>query len=185
MAKSADREPKPTALQSQYILASRQLATKTQRIVIGAVAVALVVAVALAIFALVERNDALRNAAEATRQRNTALTSEAEAKKQEGIAKAQRDLAEEQRTRAERERTAAEAKSLALAAKRDFDAGRQTQALIEAVQGGRKLESLSGSNASFAKYPTVEPIFALSRVLDRVRERNRLEHQEELTRSSE
>jgi len=186
MAKSADHEPKPTALQSQYILASRQSATKAQRIVIAAVAVALVVAIGLAIYALVKRNDALRetviandNAAEATRQRNTALTNEAEAKKQEGIAKEQRDLAEEQRTRAERERTAAEAKSLALAAERDFGAGRQTQALIEAVQGGRKLESLSGNNASFAKYPTVEPISALSRVLDRVRERNRLEHHED------
>ena len=37
VAQSSEKDPKPTTLQSQYILASRQSATKLQRIVIGAV----------------------------------------------------------------------------------------------------------------------------------------------------
>ena len=51
VAKGAEKEPQPTALQSQYILASRQAATKLQRIIIGAVAVAFLIAVGLAIYA--------------------------------------------------------------------------------------------------------------------------------------
>ena len=35
VARSADRQPKPTAFQSEYILQSRQSATKTQRIIIA------------------------------------------------------------------------------------------------------------------------------------------------------
>src|ERR1700761_3501786 len=43
VAKSSEEEPKPTILQSQYILASRQAATKLQRITIGAVATAFLI----------------------------------------------------------------------------------------------------------------------------------------------
>ena len=54
-AKSAEIEPTPTTLQSQYILTSRQAAIKRQRIVIGAVAAALVIAVGLAIYAFIQK----------------------------------------------------------------------------------------------------------------------------------
>ncbi|HVP50234.1 MAG TPA: TIR domain-containing protein [Candidatus Bathyarchaeia archaeon] len=108
IAKSADREPKPTTLQSQYILASRQSATRTQRIIIGGVAVAFLVAVGLAIYAFLQKNvaqfetkeaqtqrqkadanakTAQDNADEAIRQKETAVKNEREAKRQEGIAK--------------------------------------------------------------------------------------------------
>jgi len=108
VAKGVEKEPKPTTLQSQYILASRQAATKTQRIIIGAVAVAFLIAVGLAIYAFLQKNVAQRetqiadtnaqeartqkqaadtSAKEATRQKDIAVTNEAEAKHQEGIAK--------------------------------------------------------------------------------------------------
>ncbi len=51
VAKSSGKEPSPTTLQSQYILASRQAATKLQRIVIAAVSLAFLIAVGLAIYA--------------------------------------------------------------------------------------------------------------------------------------
>ena len=69
VAKSADLDPKPTTLQSQYILASRQAATKQQRIVLGAVAVAFLIAVGLAVYAFREKKVADANADEAGRQK--------------------------------------------------------------------------------------------------------------------
>lgn len=86
MAKSAEREPKPTTLHSQYILASRQSATRTQRIIIGAVAVGFLIAVCLAIYAFSEKKTADANAIEASRQKDTAVKNEAKAKEQETIA---------------------------------------------------------------------------------------------------
>jgi hypothetical protein len=65
VVRSAGKEPKPTALHSQYILSSRQSATKTQRIIIGAVAVALAVAIGLAIYAFRQRNAAQSETREA------------------------------------------------------------------------------------------------------------------------
>ena len=67
IVKSAEKEPKPTALHSQYILTSRQSATRTQRIVIGAVAIALAVAIGLAIYAFSQRNTAQSETKEARR----------------------------------------------------------------------------------------------------------------------
>jgi TIR domain len=107
VATGAEKEPKPTALHSQYILASRQSATKLQRIVIAVVAAAFFIAVGLAIYAFIQKNLAQRetkeaehqraeaqkqkkaaddNAEEAKRQENTAVQNEKEAKRQEGIA---------------------------------------------------------------------------------------------------
>jgi len=51
VAKCADRDPKLTASQSQYIVASRQAATKRQWVVTGATGGGLLVAVGLAIYA--------------------------------------------------------------------------------------------------------------------------------------
>jgi WD40 repeat protein len=51
-ASIATKEPKPTDLQTQYILASRQAATARQRATLGGVSVALVVTIVLAIAAL-------------------------------------------------------------------------------------------------------------------------------------
>jgi WD40 repeat protein len=65
IAESSEKDPKPTTLQSQYILASRAAATKLQRIVIGATAIGLLVAIGLAVYAFTENNVAQVNAARA------------------------------------------------------------------------------------------------------------------------
>ncbi len=73
----AGKQPEPTQLQREYILASRQAATRRQRTVIGAVSGALVIAVALAIVALVQRSTAVheRNVAYARQLDADALNS--------------------------------------------------------------------------------------------------------------
>ncbi len=112
VAKAADREPKPTMMQSQYIRASRQSATKTQRIIIAGVAMAFLVALALAVYAFRQKNvaqcethvadenaaEAKRqqtvadaNAQEATRQKETAVANAAEARRQQDTAKEETD----------------------------------------------------------------------------------------------
>jgi uncharacterized protein with WD repeat len=87
VAKSAEKEPKPTTLHSQYILASRDSATKLLGIIIGAVAVAFLIAVGLAVYAVIQKNLAQRSEKEAKRQEAIAVQNETEAKRQEGIAK--------------------------------------------------------------------------------------------------
>lgn len=53
------KQPEATQLQRQYVLASRQAATRRQRSVIGAVSLALAVAVVLAVVALIQRSHAI------------------------------------------------------------------------------------------------------------------------------
>jgi WD40 repeat protein len=73
VAKSVDRDPKLTTLQSQYILVSRQAATRLQRIVIGAVVAALAISVGLTVYAFQQKNVAQRNERESKARELAAL----------------------------------------------------------------------------------------------------------------
>jgi WD40 repeat protein len=53
------KDPPPTRLHSEYVLASRRAATRRQRVTLAATGAALVVAVGLAVVALVQRNEAI------------------------------------------------------------------------------------------------------------------------------
>jgi hypothetical protein len=55
----AEKERQPTALQTEYIIASRKAAARRQRITLGAVTVGLVVAIVLAVAAMFARRDAV------------------------------------------------------------------------------------------------------------------------------
>jgi WD40 repeat protein len=70
---AADKEPKLTALQTEYILAGRKAATRRQRITLGAVIVGLVVAIVLGSLALWQWNVAEDQRKEAIAQRNEAV----------------------------------------------------------------------------------------------------------------
>ena len=83
---SADKSPGPTAMHARYILASRKSERKQLRIVTSSAILAMVIAIALAFYALSERNAAVREA-------NVRATAEAvsegrriEAEHQQGIA---------------------------------------------------------------------------------------------------
>ncbi len=58
-AAATNKEPKPTALQTQYVLASRKSEVKRQRIVLGSITIALITTIILALAALVQRNEAI------------------------------------------------------------------------------------------------------------------------------
>jgi len=92
LAKSGEKEPRPTELQTQYILASRKRATQRQRITLGAVTLGLIVALVLAVVAFFQRREAVQ-------QRN--------------IAEEQRQEAVQQRNRAEEQRKIAVSRQLA------------------------------------------------------------------------
>ncbi len=58
LAANAAKEPVPTELQQRYVLASRRAASRRQRLMLGAVTVALLVSLALAVVAWQQRNTA-------------------------------------------------------------------------------------------------------------------------------
>src|SRR5207248_5675304 len=77
LASAGGKEPQPTDLQREYVAAGRQAAERRQRQLLGGVSVALVVAIGLAIFALVQRNDAINQKKQALSRElaaNAALT---------------------------------------------------------------------------------------------------------------
>ena len=97
LAGSAGKDPQPTALQTQYILKSREDSTRRQRITLGAVGVGLVVAVCLGILAWTQRNIAVTEGFQRATAEALAIA-EADARAtQQTIAEQQRDIAEEQR----------------------------------------------------------------------------------------
>jgi WD40 repeat protein len=67
LAAGVDKDPGPTALEQEYLLAGRQAATRRQRALVGGSLAIAVVAVGLLIFALISRGQAIsaRNAARA------------------------------------------------------------------------------------------------------------------------
>jgi WD40 repeat protein len=161
MAKSSEREPKPTALQSQYILASRQGATRLQRIIIGAVAVAFLIAVGLAIYAFLQKNVAQRetqlaltNEAEAKKQRKAADDNAHEATVQKNAAVHQKGIAQDETAKAILQAKITDARRLATESLYRFS----YDADALAVSGALALESLEA-------YPTTEGMKALSQVL--------------------
>jgi len=68
----ADKERQPTALQIEYIIASRKAAARRQRITLGSVTFGLVVAIILAIVAVFARQEAVRQRGKAVAGRNRA-----------------------------------------------------------------------------------------------------------------
>ncbi len=107
---TGQKEPQPTTLQKQYLLAGRRDADRRQRITLGAVTIGFVIAVALAIVALVQSNLAQANALAESYARSTAVaesftraTAEANAINQRATAEAASTLAVEQRNEAQRQ----------------------------------------------------------------------------------
>jgi WD40 repeat protein len=98
IAAAGERQPRPTQLQTEYVFESRRAATRRQRTMVGAVSIALVVAIALSVFALVQRGRAVRQGQAAERARAVAVR--------------QRKLAEDARAKAVREARSAKSGEL-------------------------------------------------------------------------
>ncbi len=76
VARGSAKGPKPTDLQRAFLLASRQSATRRQRVVLGGVTVALLVAVVLGLLALFQRQHAINEADLAQKQATLSLSGE-------------------------------------------------------------------------------------------------------------
>ena len=74
LAGQAGKEPPPSPLQVRYILASRSAAARRQRITMGSVAAALAVTAGLAIFALIQRGQAISQRDQARSRELAALS---------------------------------------------------------------------------------------------------------------
>ncbi len=114
------KEPQPTTLQRQFVLASRQDADRRQRITLGAVLVGLVIAIVLAIVAFNQSQIAQANALAEAEARGTAVaesytraTAEANAIHQKATAEAASTLAVQQRDEAQHQSRLALAGKLA------------------------------------------------------------------------
>jgi tetratricopeptide (TPR) repeat protein len=69
---STNKEPKPTALQTEYIIASRKVATRRQQVTLGAVTFGFLVAIVLAIVAFFARQEAVNQKGKAIAGRSRA-----------------------------------------------------------------------------------------------------------------
>jgi hypothetical protein len=74
LAAGADKDPGPTTLEQEYLLAARQAASRRQRALTAAVGGMLIVAVALLVFALISRGQAVSAESSANAQRLAALS---------------------------------------------------------------------------------------------------------------
>jgi hypothetical protein len=93
-ARAAQKEPKPTSLQSEYILASRRAASRRYRLTIGATALAAVFFVVLAATSLWLWREARSNAQEAQANAQEARSNAQEARMQANIALSRQLLAQ-------------------------------------------------------------------------------------------
>ncbi len=75
-AQGSHREPRPSPLQTEYLLESRKAATRRQRRTIAAVGLALAVSVVLGVVALLQRDEAQEQRDEAIRQAQLAESRE-------------------------------------------------------------------------------------------------------------
>ena len=154
LAKGADEEPKPTELHRDYVIASRAQETRRSRITLSAVVAGLIVAVALAVVALLQRQEAKSQAFIADQNR-------AEMEKQ-------RDEADRQRLEAERQNVVA----LTNESNASLTLGRQLEALVASVKAGKKLQKEEQlRDGSTAVYRT---LIGLRHAVYEGRERNRI-----------
>ncbi|MBW1804570.1 MAG: toll/interleukin-1 receptor domain-containing protein [Deltaproteobacteria bacterium] len=131
LAGSAEKDPQPTALQHQFILTSREDATRRQRMTLLGVGAALVVAIGLGILAWTQRNVAVAEG-------NARAT-------QQAIAEAASTLAVEQKNEAERQAMMARAGLLSVEAlsHREDDFSLSLLLSVEAVRYAETIQSRS------------------------------------------
>src|SRR6266496_4194702 len=116
----AEKDRQPTALQIEYIIASRKAGARRQRITLGAVTLGFVVAIVLAIVTWIKAN-------EADRQKHEAVKQEAKAKEQTRVAVAATKRASEAASRGN-----------VLLARYSKEGGNNSQALAQLAQALRQ-----------------------------------------------
>ena len=160
LAGSAEKDPGPTALQTEFILKSREDATRRQRRTLMGVGAALVVAVGLGILAWTQRNLAVEEGyARATAQYEAIAEADARAT-QQAIAEEQRDIAEEQRSIAETQMKIAESRQLAAQGDVQMESHLDLALLlnVESCRAAQTLECQSGLLRALTSQPYLDRV---------------------------
>lgn len=153
LARSADKQTQPTALQTQYLLASRRAATRRQQATLGGVLVGLAVAVVLGIVAWNQRNEAVTQGdLRATSQANAEAASTLAIAESQQRATAESQAVAEAHMRAtaeaEAEDRASIARSRELAIASSIQLGvDQELALLLAIEASREAETREAAEA--------------------------------------
>ncbi|MFO7696080.1 MAG: TIR domain-containing protein [Anaerolineae bacterium] len=153
LVRSPDKQPRPTALQTQCLLASRRAATRRQRITLGAVLTGLLIAVALGVLAWTQRNEAVtQESLRATAQANAETSSTKAVAESQVRATAEAVAVSEAQQRATAEAEAVSRASIArsrqLAIASTVQLGRdQELALLLAIEAGREADTAEAADA--------------------------------------
>jgi len=154
LAGSAGKDPQPTALQTQYILKSREDSTRRQRITLSAVGVGLVVAVGLGILAWTQRNVAVEEG-------NARATAQAQAIEERAIAEAASTQAVEQKNEAERQAGLARAGLFSVESLSHLDDQLSLALLlsVEAISNAETVQSYSSLLSALTYNPSIVRTF--------------------------
>lgn len=160
LADASGKENRQTLpLQADYIRASRQAAHRRQRMVMVGISLALVVSIALSIFALIARSDAQKAEATAIVNQHLASTAQAVAEDNQHKAVESQKQAEENQKKAEAsERLAVASRSAAEAQNLQSRAGKLDISTLLAIESYNinktiEAENLIRSNSSLASTP--------------------------------
>jgi len=157
LAQASGKDPQPTALQTQYVLASRAESTRRQRLTLSGVGFALIVAVVLGIFAWTQRNVAVAEGkARATAQAEAQAEAISRAT-QQAIAETASTQAVEQKNEAERQASLARSGLFSVESFSHLDDQLSLSLLlgIEAVQQSETVQSLSSLLSALTYYPSM------------------------------
>jgi len=154
LARAAEKDSQPTALQTRYMLASRQDATRRQRVALGAIGVALVVAVALGILAWTQRNLAVSES-------QARATAQAQAVEERTIAEAASTQAVEQKNEAERQASLARAGLFSVESLSHLDDQLSLALLlsVEAISNADTVQSRSSLLSALTYNPSIVRTF--------------------------
>ncbi|OGN72249.1 MAG: hypothetical protein A2X25_00880 [Chloroflexi bacterium GWB2_49_20] len=142
MLQAGGKDPTPTALHTEYVLASRQATTRRQRTTLGSVLAGLVMAIFLGTLAWSQRNQAVY-------QGNLRATAQANAVAESNIRATAEANAVEQRDIAVVRQLAAQARSMTT--------GHLDEALLLAVEADRRLD-LSDARSSLLYTVSSQPV---------------------------
>jgi WD40 repeat protein len=157
LTQASGKDPQPTALQTQYALASRAESTRRQRLTLVGVGFAFIVAVALGIFAWTQRNVAVAEGnARATAQSEAQAEAISRAT-QQAIAEAASTQAVQQKDEAERQANLARSGLFSVESLSHLDDQLSLSLLlgIEAVQQAKTVQSRSSLLSALTYNPNM------------------------------
>lgn len=123
-----------------------------------------------------ELNQALEQTAQANTSRDEAVQQAEQADREKQQAQQQTRIAQQERQAAEQQReeavVATRLERTGNRVLRLFESGQEIEALLLAMQSGKELRTKVNQVSSPQDYPSVNPLFTLQRILDRIQERN-------------